>query len=151
MKISPRIRLLFMMQVPFRNCAANYYREILFSFCPNVKFDWARGANARAGTQGKRGNSLRSHSPLSLGSLPRAPSFLILSPLKSKPCVRHAESAKSSVHSSRGSSERRTPSNAYPANGDTSNSNTRQAAYAKRETYALGGKGMRKWELEGKN
>ena len=44
-------------------------------------------ANARAGTQGEKGNSLRSHSPLSLGSLPRAPSFLILLPLKGgAPC-----------------------------------------------------------------
>ena len=75
--------------------------------CPSVRFRWARGANARETPQGERGNSLRSHSPLSLGFPSRALPSVILSPLKGvNPVLWRIEYAKSSVYSSCGTSNR---------------------------------------------
>ena len=116
------------------------FSVIFFTLCPNVRFHWARGANARGRTKRRGKSSQGSGLPSPLGSPPRAPSFLILSSLRAEYCVRHAESAKLSVHSSCGSSERH-----------TSNSNARQAAYAKRETHAPRGKGNEEMGARGKN
>ena len=133
-------------------CLFEIFSVIFFILFPKVYFCWARGAGARGRTKSRGKSSQGSGLPSPLGSPPRAcfakrncavllrktcaPSFLILSSLRAAYCVRHAESAKLSVHSSCGSLERH-----------TSNSNARQAAYAKRETYAP--RGLRDQESGG--
>ena len=100
-----------------------------------------RGANARETPQGKRGNSLALAFPSLLRvSLSRSPFRDSLSPKGVSLVLWRKVYAKLSVQSSCGSSERH-----------TSNSNARQAAYAKRVALALRGKGNEERGARGEN